>query len=242
MKLWKFMDLIKFLNLVLTEQLHFQRINSFKDTYEGYDQYFYKNELSKVFPGEQDQLKKLSEAIRFNSYVSCWHSNEYESAAMWDLYASKNGSIAIESNLEALKESILEHPEMMFEFNNVTYIDYNKHEKTKASQQIDEIFRCQFYKRKSFKHENEYRVILRPFNNKNNKGILNIVTIARNQSLEVIRSTPVTMKAPVDIKKLIKKIYISPDTSEWETKTIISLLERINLDIEIVKSELYEII
>lgn len=235
------MDLTKFLNLILTEQLHFQRINSFKDIYEGYDQYFYNEVLARHFPDDSIRLKKLSEAIRFNTYVSCWHINEYESAAMWDLYANKSGSIAIETDVNTLKESFIKQPEQMLEFGEVVYLDYQEHKNTSKAQEIDEIFRCQFYKRKSFVHESEYRVILRPFNNENNKGVLYLVPIAINKKLEEIMDTPVSYRAKINIIKLIKKIYLSPDTPQWEQETIINLLKKLDLNIEVVKSNLYDL-
>lgn len=39
-------------------------------------------------------------------YISCWHMNEYESAAMWKLYAKSSDAIAIQTTFQKLCESI----------------------------------------------------------------------------------------------------------------------------------------
>lgn len=240
MKLWKFMDLTKFLNLILTEQLHFQRINTFKDVYEGYDDHFYNNEDLRHLLGNQfEELKKLSEAIKYNTYISCWHLNEYESAAMWDLYANKSGSIAIETDINTLKKSLLIEGRQILNYENVIYLDYQEHKKTKHAQEINEIFKCQVYKRKSFEHEKEFRIILRPF--RDHRDMLNLVTISKNQSLEEIRKTATSMRVNLNINTLVQKIYLSPETPEWEKMTIENLLKRLNLNIKVIKSDLYQL-
>lgn len=242
MKLWKFMDLTKFLNLVLTNQLHFLRIDSFRDTYEGHDNFFYEEALKPLIDADlfsKSDSKKLSAAIKSNCYVSCWHINEYESAAMWDLYANRGGAIAIETTVDLLKNAIGSVDNNIFEFKEVVYIDYKEHYKSERSKEIEEILRLQFYKRKSFKHENEYRVLLRPF--RNNQDMLRIVTDVKNKSLEEIKDTEIAKRIDINVKEIIKKIYLSPETSKWEEDTIKELLIRLDLDIEIVKSKLYEL-
>jgi len=38
--------------------------------------------------------------------VNCWHANDCESEAMWRLYADNGKAVAIETSVDALKESI----------------------------------------------------------------------------------------------------------------------------------------
>ncbi|MEX2036885.1 MAG: hypothetical protein WEA28_17015 [Xanthobacteraceae bacterium] len=79
-------------------------------------------------------------------YVNCWHQNEYESVAMWKLYAPANESIAIVSTvkklIDALDDSCI--------VSSVTYLDYGK-------DHIDDwnMFSGFLHKRISFEHERE---------------------------------------------------------------------------------------
>jgi hypothetical protein len=55
--------------------------------------------------------------------VSCWHCNDGESAAMWDLYATRDSGIAIQSTFERLCDSFSHAAEPQL-IGLVRYTDY----------------------------------------------------------------------------------------------------------------------
>src|SRR4051812_47622134 len=109
-KLWRYYDLIKFLTLINGE-IYFARADSFKDKYEGalpkknfeaeigwlsYDASDL--ERKKVI---KEVIKKVNEKKK-KAAISCWHINESESAAMWDIYSKAGMGIAVSTTLDKL--------------------------------------------------------------------------------------------------------------------------------------------
>jgi hypothetical protein len=46
--------------------------------------------------------------MRVHTYLNCWHLNDYESAAMWDIYQRNNDAIAIQSTYTKLCNSLIQ--------------------------------------------------------------------------------------------------------------------------------------
>ncbi|MFA1819553.1 DUF2971 domain-containing protein [Virgibacillus oceani] len=96
---------------------------------------------------------KFNEDVRAHSFVSCWHLNEYESAAMWDLYVKNNEGITIQSNLKRFKDSFKNTEESIM-IGQVKYIDFEK-----DSNYSNQGFELILTKRLSFEHEKEIRAV-----------------------------------------------------------------------------------
>lgn len=47
-----------------------------------------------------------SEKDKKRVFVNCWHLNEYESAAMWDLYLKNEEGVAIQTTFNRIKKSL----------------------------------------------------------------------------------------------------------------------------------------
>ena len=153
-RLWKFMDISKFLSLIQRNELYFRRADCFDDPYEGakgikknetiWDEAYkeYLKELvksAKKFTGKEipdeeaqeqslkllNQLKENGKSWRSKSFVCCWHANEFESEAMWNLYTndSKQG-IAIQTTYNNLYLALDKDPDIYTGY--VNYIDFSK--------------------------------------------------------------------------------------------------------------------
>ena len=102
------MDFLKFAYLIETKTLWFNRIDKFEDVYEG--TYPYANAVLR--PEVYGKGNVISEATyatmenygRSRIYVSCFHANSFESAAMWSLY-SESGGVAIKTDAVKLQNS-----------------------------------------------------------------------------------------------------------------------------------------
>jgi hypothetical protein len=87
--------------------------------------------------------------------VSCWHINEGESAAMWQLYAAAGKGIAIESTRARLEGALHGHS---IAVDQVQYMDFDTAE---IEEDHDEPYLyALFIKRKSFAHEQELRATI----------------------------------------------------------------------------------
>ena len=58
---------------------------------------------------------RYTKDFRRQTAISCWHENQYESAAMWQLYNPSNDGIAIQTTFGKLK----------LEFLNATQSDHD---------------------------------------------------------------------------------------------------------------------
>lgn len=223
-KLWRYMDLTKFLALIINQSIYFNRADNYEDVYEGL--------LTK---SDQEQLKQTPSVEmviqRSSTFINCWHQNEYESAAMWKLYGVINDSIAIETDVTTLSNLL---PSRVY-LHKVEYIDYQTDsiidlcfEKT-GTLNIHDILA---YKRKSFIHEQEYRAIYWHIPVENEP-------LQPNMSWAHEKGINLNM----NIKKLIKHVHISPYADRLVLPIVKSILEKYDLEeIPVTKSSLYSLV
>ena len=209
---WKYLDLSKFLDLLMSRKLFMSRSDKFEDQYEGtFSEPTYEEikKLSENNPEFLDYYKSHREKV----VVSSWHINEYESFAMWQIFTQNNEGLAIQSTIGRLQKAL--KPEINYSqfIGEVNYIDYKK-----EYIPFDDMFFPFMFKRKSFQYEREVRIISDLSENavKINDGI----------------------KIDVDINQLIEKIYIHPKSENWYKKLVIELVSKLDYTIEIEKSDL----
>lgn len=111
--------------------------------------------LDHVFEEAQRRLnvQKLSRDAAGKFGVSCWHINEHESEAMWQLYTAAGQGVAIEST-KARLEGALRSEGIIVDQVRYMDFDYDEIEKGHAHYSL-------FLKRKSFAHEQELRATIR---------------------------------------------------------------------------------
>ena len=166
--LWRYMDFTKFVFLISTKSLFFCRADLLGDPFEGsYSKanvklrpYVYKDLEQDQFIKMTNQMANFAKWSREWTYVNCWHANEYESAAMWDLYGKTNHAVAIVTDYKTLKAVL---PEKAY-LGLVNYIDYEKEWLPEGN-----TFYPFMHKRKSFEHEREVRAIIQEFPVQDNK-------------------------------------------------------------------------
>jgi len=209
---WKYLDLSKFLDLLLSKKLFMSRSDKFEDQYEGTFSEPTYEEIKKLAADNPDFLNYYK-THREKVAVSSWHINEYESFAMWQIFTQNNEGLAIQSTIGRLQKAV--KPEINFDqhIGEVNYIDYKK-----EYIPFDDLFFPFLFKRKSFQYEREVRII----------------TDTSKSNLKLNEG----LKINVDINQLIEKIYIHPKSENWYKKLVIELVERLDFDFEIEKSDL----
>lgn len=168
--IWRYMDLSKLLDILVNKSLAFPRSDKFEDPYEGFANNYleltkqsYMNSAFMIKPYygycETGLTRNLIKIVNLNSYVSCWHMNDYESAAMWKLYCKSSDSVAIKTTVKKLNYSLIEYTDNL----NTGGISYDsKFEKIKRLEVVN-IADPLFSKRESFEHEREYRMVWHNF-------------------------------------------------------------------------------
>jgi hypothetical protein len=185
--LWRYLDLHKFLSFVIGKSLFFSRLDKFEDKLEGISliHLYYKNLKSEMdnhpafddmrqmfsinnLSGEMEQIdKEISKTQEFN-FANCWviSKSHSESVAMWNLYSQPN-SVAIKIKYKDFKSLLQKNGlnpttttrESDIICSPVRYIDFQN--SNQEQQKIKGIRDSVFFKDISFKHEAEFRIIIR---------------------------------------------------------------------------------
>ena len=209
---WKYLDLSKFLDLLLSQRLFMSRSDKFEDQYEGTFSEPTFEEIKKLSEHNPEFLKFYKER-REKVVISSWHINEYESFAMWQIFTQNNEGLAIQSTVGRLQKALQADTTYQQSIGEVNYIDYKK-----EYIPFDDMFFPFLFKRKSFIYEREIRIIC------DASARVNPV----NEGLNI----------SVNINDLIEKIYIHPKSENWYKKLIIGLLKKLDFDFLIEKSDL----
>lgn len=209
---WKYLDLSKFLDMLLSQKLFMSRSDKFEDQYEGTFSEPTFEEIKKIAannPKFLDYYKSHREKV----VVSSWHANEYESFAMWQIFTKNNEGLAIQSTIGRLKRALAVEKHIEQYIGEVNYIDYKK-----EYIPFEDTFFPFLFKRKSFQYEREIRII----------SDVSHSQISINEGLKI----------EVNINELIEKIYIHPKSENWYKNLVVQMVKKLGYEIAIEKSDL----
>ena len=209
---WKYLDLSKFLDLLMSGKLFMSRSDKFEDQYEGTFSEPTFEEIKKLSIDNPDFLNYYK-THREKVAISSWHINEYESFAMWQIFTQNSEGLAIQSTIGRLQESLNPETNLKQYIGEVNYIDYKKEHIP-----FDDMFFPFLFKRKSFQYEGEVRII----------------TDIGESEIKINEG----LKINVDINQLIEKIYIHPKSENWYKNLVIQLVKQLGFDFTIEKSDL----
>ena len=203
--LWRFMDFTKYVSMLHRQALFFTRADQLPDPFEGYPA---RRRRQREPAAGSEQEPKLHERV----FLSCWHRNDHESAAMWRLYLSYEDGVAIRSNAARLGEAFQATEESLL-LGVVRYLDYQK-QSIPAQHELDPFF-C---KRKSFEYETEVRLLWRAEAPSKESG--RYITASLND--------------------LIEEVVVSPTAEPWFQDLVQSVTQKYGLGVRIVQSGLFE--
>lgn len=217
-KLWRYMSLPKFLKFLEDRFLYLAPLSAFSDPFEG--------SLPKTHPESVEHFQKKYDmpdgaikgydyhlkSVKKYAYINCWHINEFESAAMWDIYSRTNESVAVQSSFLKLKDEVKNQTFL----SSVGYIDYEN----QFIPQGNMIYHCLF-KRMSFSFEQEFKVI------------------SYDMPKHMNEEEPVSYKqVNINLENLIENIYISPDAPGYFEDLISSISDKYGYSFNIEKSSI----
>lgn len=256
-RLWRYLSLDKLIDLLATGELFFAPLASFieSDPYEGcmpavameahagifrpaiQDLESAASELDaqirrmrpSTSAGGEDRLKlklddlktapaRFFQAINKSIAINCWHASDCESEAMWRLYADNGKAVAIETDFDGLKRSMESgQTGHLVHIYPVKYLDFL--DKTlKPADCVVEGHLTPLLKRASYKHECEVRAFIgRP------------VPEVPTECLNMDYWKPAPVRLPVDLTILVKRIYVSPYTSQPFESSVIKICELLGL-------------
>jgi len=225
-KVWRFMDLPKFLDFLDRGALYFGRLDKLEDPYEGLPSEEEFDALRKD-PGLSWMADLLHGSNKYNIFVNSWHIAEHEPAAMWKLYAGVDAGIALCSTYKRLVAATARSAHKV----RVGLVHYG----TPPSRGVEtwELAMC---KRKSFEHEREVRAIIPPAG----------LTFSSKQTSAGPRASVSQHKkhgihVPVRMNDLVTEVVLSPTAPAWVTQTVSHVAIKFGLKAPVRKSTLYEL-
>ncbi len=220
------MDFTQFVSLASSRSLFFCRADLFKDPFEGsyakanvaLRPQVYKEMSIEALGKMFEEIAWFSKRIREWTYINCWHASEYESAAMWDLYAKTSEAVAIETTYQRLIKVLPKNALLGL----VKYIDYESEWLPEGN-----TFYPFTHKRKSFEHEKEVRAVIQELP-RNENGI----EIDKGNSLSGII-------VPIALNDLITSIHVAPTAPTWIVELVAEVSIKYELSAVVKKSDLY---
>ncbi len=223
--LWRYLDIPRFVSLLDGRCLHFIQASIMEDTYEGSVSgptlasrhqrsedlaHYLTSQLGSEWTAEMTS-NIFSQDLSAQVMLSCWHMNEYESAAMWKLYCPQGDGVAIRTTAGKL---ILGLPATVEDSgilaSEVIYVDYDTFEIPEGN-----IFWRYMHKRMSFSHEQEFRAFL----------------LQGDQERRVF-------DVPMDLEGLIDAVHLPPRSAAWKLGLVRSLLDHYGVTLPVVQSRL----
>ena len=218
--IWRYMDLGRFLDLIVNHRLTFASLGRMQDKFEGILPPGQQQRLlealrglgqtnpmylAKVDRAEPAMAPLYASLARSGYYVNCWTMSEDESEAMWRCYAPKG--VAVRSSYGRLCSSLSVETTHKIWIGVVHYGDLNDPGLFEGKPQ-----NLCLYKRPMFRSEIELRAV--------------ICTDLRNPPTNQV---PV-LQANVDIRTLIESVYVAPDHSCWFDELLHQLLRNFGLE------------
>ena len=192
-KIWRYLDFTKFVSLLETKSLFFSSIESLNDPFEG--SFSKINEALRPLIHKSEELtpEMISEKVkelRRSVFVNCWHMNDFESAAMWELYSKSSEAVCIQSDFESYQVEMAGKVDVGV----IQYVNYNEEYIPDHDPYL-----AFLYKRKSFEHENEIRGMVKK---QNVQGGINIPV----ELDTLIHRVYVAPNAPTWFSNLVKSV------------------------------------
>lgn len=227
--IWRYMDLPKFLSLILDKSLFYTRADKFEDKLEGEitretKLLMFENMrvIKEKFPIvlnnlHSDDPEEYIEVLKDKTYVNCWHINKHESNTMWKAYAPGDYGIAIKSNTELLRNCFrIDSSEIVL--GEVKYI--NVEVDITPTGLPHYVF---LQKDSSYTHESEARSFFIELHSK-------AVAVPDNDRSQF------GIKIPIDLNILIDGIYLKDSAPGWFRKNITDLLLISGLETNLIKT------
>lgn len=231
-ELWRYIDFTQFVSILENRALWFSRAGGFFDSYEGT---LPSQKLEEIAEGISDKVsdpkdfvRAFYDALRYSTYISCWHEASEETAAMWQIYQEKGKEVAIRTTVSGFENAVEDGSEIVS--GRVNYIDYSNTEDITVNR-VSPFF----FKRESFEPESEFRAVISDFEPPD------AVRIDEDFADKVAEGSDSGRPVTVDPSVLIEEVYISPVAGDWLVGLVGDVLDTYGLkDVPVHPSSLDE--
>lgn len=221
--LWRYFKVPRFAWTLANAKLYFAASTQFTDRFEGAAAV-----LPPDFPvdpryREPDIMEQIGIRFRRHYKIHCWHRADYESNAMWHLYAEQSKGMAICSTPDRMRAAIKPfhlHPSFAEEdlwIGPVKYVDFLKVRLRPTGMER------YFHKHRAFEWEREFRLLIS-------------LMQAAELTYGVVQDGGIEVNVDLDV--LIERVIIGPELSKDDMETVIEQTKKVGLGDRICKSSL----
>jgi hypothetical protein len=222
-QLWRYFKVQRFGWLLENAILYFAAATQFADRFEG---------AAAVLPPdfqvdpryvEREEMDEINFHFKRLYKINCWHRADYESDAMWHLYAEQRKGLAVCSTPERLRSAIQPfrlRPNCGTEDLWAGPVKYEDLLKVRVRSLKNERY---FLKHRAFEWEREFRLLISLM-----EADEFTYGIVPERGIEV----------GVDLDALIERIMIGPELSIADTEIVVELTRKAGLGGRICKSSL----
>jgi hypothetical protein len=211
--LWRYCKPERFVSSLKTRTLHFAAAHQFEDPFEG--AVAIQRNSPSVDPryAEPEPVESAFRELTRLTKISCWHIADFESDAMWKLYASSSKGVAITTTRSRLGRSLVPfrlEPEYGYEepfAGPVRYVDLLN--ERLAVGMIERFF----HKHRAFEWEREYRVAIS-------------LRSAEEFGCEVPRDG---IKVSFDPDALLEQVILGPSLASDQRQDILTACEEVGI-------------
>jgi hypothetical protein len=239
-RLWRYMDLPRFLSVLNKRALFFPSVSTLAETdpYEGEPTLAKIRSAQKRGAAEIRKLQLQSAVFKHLNFFNCWHMNDGESDAMWKIYVKNSEGIAIQSTVDRVISSLNTSPDTVY-LGEVQYVDH-----ATLAAPTGTIFGFSDYmlKRLAFRHEQEVRL----------GTYRSDVRMEFFDEFGLLKTPPPGVKPEdvllsperkgvyigVDVPVLIERVVVSPFSPNWFSDLIVSLSQKLGYAFDVVTSEM----
>jgi hypothetical protein len=243
---WRYMDVLKLLDILENSRLWFARMDLQDDPREGglteIELKQLRDARSHEKPEVHEALLRAYEKMRRKWFLNCWTECS-ESMAMWDLYAGSRGGVAIKSTVGRLKSALNIAAEGIY----ITRAEYMGWSTTCWSNCLVGMY---FRKAFGFVHEREVRMMiyqedsgdlpkaereqwqqlrdtlfLLPSQLTDSERKLCRRILSEAEDAAALRSTKQGVFAQIETSKLIEEIIVGPRSAIWH-ELVSSVVQR----------------
>ncbi len=203
--LWKYFRLDRFISVLEERKFYFASANEFDDPFEGAVAVQVNAPPPDPRYAEMERGERAFFELKRLTKISCWHRADYESDAMWKLYADKHKGIAIRTTPDRMRSAFKPFrlkPEYGVEdlWASAVYYGDLTQIRMRSTGMLDRFF----FKRRAFEWEREFRLAIS-------------VRLAEEYGVQVPEHG---IFVEVDLPLLVERIVLGSKTMEADRATV----------------------
>ena len=228
--LWRYMDFPRFVAILERRALFFSSLTAFPDHFEGA---LTPELIADLQAGSSSGVQDWRNAIQ-TTYLSCWNEDRHENVALWSMYTSPSGGVAIKSSLASIINSLDSDtsgrdPADQLYAGRVRYVDYRD-----ASIPSSNAFFPIIHKRLAYQFEHEVRLALWTRRLYDAGAAIN----PSDPMAEAVRIAPPGYDVAIDPNVLIRSVVVAPEAPDWLLELVVAMSRRYGVDAAVDRSDL----